>query len=67
MDPNLMLKTAVKSMNDTLGREGLVPSMLVFGIMPRYSPAGLDGTLLDQEARIRAIKVARDEYLQNRQ
>ena len=30
-DPNLELAAAVKSMNDTLGLEGLVPSALVFG------------------------------------
>ncbi len=36
--------------------------MLVFGIMPRYSPAGLHGTLPDQQSRLRAIHTARQEY-----
>jgi hypothetical protein len=34
-DPVLALKVAVKTMNDTLGPEELVPSLLVFGSLPR--------------------------------
>ena len=34
-DPTLALAAAVKSMNDTLGPEGLVPSALVFGEFPK--------------------------------
>lgn len=30
------IRLAVKSMNDTMGPEGLVPSLLVFGITPRF-------------------------------
>ena len=34
-DKNLLLQCAVKSMNDTLGPEGIVPSVLVFGEYPQ--------------------------------
>ncbi len=36
--------------------------MLLFESMPRYSPAGPNGTLPDQETRIRVIHAAREEY-----
>ena len=34
IDKDLALKSAVKAMNDTVGPEGLVPSLLAFGIHP---------------------------------
>ncbi len=49
-------------MNDTTGPEGLVPSMLVFGIMPRYAPAGLEHDLPNQSDRLKAIRIAREEF-----
>ena len=36
MDKNIKLKLSVKAMNDTLGPEGLFPSYLVFGCIPRF-------------------------------
>lgn len=36
----LLLKIAVKAMNDTIGEDGLVPSLLVFGIVPRFPIMG---------------------------
>lgn len=36
LDPDISLKLAVKSMNDTLGPEGLVPSLLKFGVVSRF-------------------------------
>lgn len=33
--PGLVLKVAVKAMNDTIGENGLVPTRLVFGVIPR--------------------------------
>ncbi len=65
MDEDLMLKTAVKAMNDTMGLQGLVPNMLVFGIMPPYSPVGLHGTLPDQQSRLRFIHTERQEYFKS--
>ena len=36
VDKSYVLKVAVKAMNDTMGENGLVPSRLVFGIIPRF-------------------------------
>jgi hypothetical protein len=33
----LMLALAVKAMNDTAGPHGLVPSLLLFGVLPRIT------------------------------
>lgn len=60
MQRQLLLASAVKAMNDTLGPEGLVPSALVFGefpslrsfegpIIPR--PSLSEKALIAQEAR----------------
>ena len=39
-DKNLLLQCAVKGMNDTLGPEGIAPSVLVFGqYPPTYTPS----------------------------
>ena len=59
IDPHWALQLAVKSMNDTVGPDGLVPSMLVFGVMPRFPPIRAD--LPKHEERMRAIQVARTE------
>jgi hypothetical protein len=32
--PSTVLKLAVKAMNTTIGKNGLVPSLLVFGVTP---------------------------------
>jgi hypothetical protein len=39
LDPHLALKHAVQAMNDTQGPEGLVPSLLLFGVLPRFPVA----------------------------
>ena len=62
IENNLALKSAVKAMNDTVGPEGLVPSLLAFGIHPRYIPAGLDPDLPNQRQRHEAMKLAREEF-----
>ena len=36
ISPDILLKLAVKAMNDTNSENGLVPSLLVFGIIPRF-------------------------------
>ena len=59
IDDNLALKSAVKAMNDTLGPEGLVPSLLAFEILPRCSPVELDPNLPNQRQKHEAIKLAR--------
>ena len=62
IDDNLALKSAVKAMNDTLGPEGLVPSLLAFAINPRYIPPGLDPDLPNQRQRHEAMKFAQEEF-----
>ena len=59
LSPTIALRTAVKSMNDTLGPEGLVPSLLVFGVLPRL-PA-VNSSLPEHEERMAAMRAARAE------
>lgn len=54
------LQMAVKSVNDTTGPEGLCPTLLVYGSIPRPPRAGCAET---QMARARAIDSAREEVL----
>jgi hypothetical protein len=49
---------ANKAMNDTIGTEGLVPTLLVFGIVPRLSA---DGSLPNQPECMLAMGGARRE------
>lgn len=57
--PDLAVKLATKAMNDTLGPEGLVPSMLVFGVLPHFPPASTP--LLSHTDRMHAMEVVRLE------
>ena len=59
MTPDLILSMAVSAMNDTAGTNGLVPTLLVFGVLPRIPiiPAKLPG----QVARLNAMRQARKE------
>lgn len=54
------LRYAVKTMNDIVGPEGLVYSLLVFGSMPRL-PGDSDSKLPNQASRMRTLAVARKE------
>lgn len=49
-------------MNDAIGPEGLVPSLLLYGISPRCIPASLDEDLSTQRQRHETVKSAREEY-----
>ena len=46
-------------MNDTMNPEGLVPSLLVFGTLPRFYP--VNTVLPEQQERMRALEMARAE------
>ncbi len=59
MDRNIVLRIAVMAMNDTMGPNGLVPSYLVFGCVPRFP--SVDSKLPDQQYRMDALSVARQE------
>jgi len=55
------LSLAVHAVNNTAGPEGLTPTVLVFGAVPRL-PLPDDSTLPpDQKSRIKAMKIARTE------
>jgi hypothetical protein len=62
---NLALLYAVKARNDVANPKGLVPSMLVFGTMPRLFPTEKDSELDSRTAinheRYEAMKPARKE------
>jgi hypothetical protein len=57
--PRTVLKLAVKAMNDTVGENGLVPSLLVFGVTPRYPALRTD--LPNQKERMGVISTAQKE------
>lgn len=59
LDPEIALRCAVKGINDTMGPEGLVPSYLVFGVIPTF-PA-FNTELPSQRDRMAAISSARSE------
>ena len=54
--PFILLKIAVKAMNDTIGENGLVPSLLVFGIVSR-SPI-ISTEIPSQRERMKILSTA---------
>ena len=59
MPPDFILSTAVKSMNDKMNCDGLFPSLLVFGVLPRFP--SFRTALPNQTERMRALSAARTE------
>ena len=59
VDKETSLRLSIKALNDTMGPEGLVPSLLVFGVLPRFS--AVDTKLPNQVERMEALKNARAE------
>lgn len=57
--PKLELRIALKAMNDTLGPEGLVPTLLVFGCLPIFPTVNTN--LPGQRERRKALQQARKE------
>lgn len=57
--PKLDLRIALKAMNDTMGPEGLVPTLLVFGCLPKLPT--INTNLPGQRERMRALQQARKE------
>ena len=57
IDHHLALQLAIKSMNDTMGPDGNVPSLLGFGFLPRFPP--IPPNLPGHEDRMRAMAIAR--------
>lgn len=59
MKKETTLRLAIKAYNDTLGPEGLVPSLLVFGCLPRFP--SVDSSIPAQSDRMTALREARSE------
>ena len=59
MDKKIALLIAIKTMTDTMGPNGLVPSYLVFGCVSRF-PA-VNSKLPDQQSRVDALSRTRQE------
>lgn len=59
LSDNMRLRLTVKSLKDTAGPKGLVPSLLVFGVIP--SLGNTDAEIPGQEERFQAMKEARKE------
>ena len=57
---DLRLALSVKAVNDTAGPDGNVPSLLVFGVLPKIPHVQVRST--SQEERMKALKLAREEY-----
>ena len=57
LDFEYALRLSVKSMNDTMGPNGLVPSFLVFGTLPRFP--FLNTNLPNQREILKALQVGR--------
>jgi transposase InsO family protein len=57
--PALLTQIAVKSINDTIGTNGLVPSLLVLDVVPRFPPMSID--LPKQRDRMAALAAAQME------
>ena len=60
IDHHLSLQLAVKSMNDTMGPDGNVPSIFVFGVLPRFPPI-IPPNLPGHKDCMRAMAIARQE------
>lgn len=59
IDPHMALKVSVKAIIDTMNSDGLVPSLLVFGVLPLFPP--VNATLPIQQERMRSLQIARME------
>lgn len=57
--PEMAVRISKRSLNDTMGPNGLVPTFLVYGILPRFPDS--DSDFPGQQARMRALSVARRE------
>lgn len=60
MQKTFLLRLATKAINDTMGVDGLVPSLLVFGFIPRFPI--ISTKLLNQTERMKALATAKAEY-----
>lgn len=55
IDADYALSLAVNAVNDTVGPKGIVPSLLVFGIYPRFRLSSAHPGLKNQRERMNAL------------
>lgn len=65
MEPEILLKYAVKGLNDSIGTDALVPSLLVFGALPTFPFLNMD-IIPGQRESFEMMKLARDKVAQLR-
>jgi transposase InsO family protein len=58
----LALAYSQKAFNETIGTDEIVPTLLVYGSMPRFRASGLDVRLQPNSERFRCMDSARAEY-----
>jgi hypothetical protein len=58
----LLLDASVKAANDLMGPDGLVPTLLVFGVYPKLPLKDSSSTAVPCSARLQIMLEARDEY-----
>ena len=56
------LDVALKALNDTMGTDGLTPTLLFYGVHPKLPLPNSSSTTMPQSERLLAMKLARDEY-----
>jgi len=61
--PDLILSIAVHAVNSTVGPDGITPSLLVFGTVPKLPIAHLETISPTQKERFQAMKSAKEEML----
>lgn len=61
-DHDFLLMAATKSYNDMQGVNGLVPTLLVFGVYPKIPLPGSSDHAVPNHVRLRVMKTAREEY-----
>ena len=59
----VLLSLAVHAVNNTAGPDGIVPTLLVFGSLPRLPLPAFSSLPLTQQQRFDAMKTARDEMM----
>ena len=61
LDPAIILQIGVGALNNTAGPEGLVPTLLVFGMAPKLPLAHIEHLIPSQRQRFAAMELARRE------
>lgn len=64
IEPEVILRYAVKGLNDSMGPNGLVPSLLIFGTLQSFPMTTANTT--EQKVSIEMMQTARSEVAQIR-